>query len=92
MGGPVSADEDEMLMIRPNPLVLLVTCPLRSVALALRCYRRRTTAAIALPDRSQAQFGRIRRRVKTMKWKTPKIREIMLGAEINCYACADLTV
>lgn len=25
-----------------------------------------------------------------MSWKTPKIVEIALGAEINCYACADL--
>jgi len=25
-----------------------------------------------------------------MNWKTPKIVEIALGAEINCYACADL--
>jgi len=26
-----------------------------------------------------------------MAWKTPKIVEIALGAEINSYACADLT-
>lgn len=26
-----------------------------------------------------------------MKWKKPRIREIALGAEINCYACAELT-
>jgi len=26
-----------------------------------------------------------------MAWKTPKIREIALGAEINSYACAELT-
>lgn len=26
-----------------------------------------------------------------MVWKKPKIREIALGAEINCYACAELT-
>jgi len=25
-----------------------------------------------------------------MAWKTPKIVEIALGAEINSYACADL--
>ncbi len=25
-----------------------------------------------------------------MAWNTPKITEITLGAEINCYACADL--
>jgi len=25
-----------------------------------------------------------------MAWKTPKITEIALGAEINSYACADL--
>jgi len=25
-----------------------------------------------------------------MTWKTPKIIEIALGAEINSYACADL--
>jgi coenzyme PQQ precursor peptide PqqA len=24
----------------------------------------------------------------TMSWKTPKIVEIALGGEINCYACA----
>lgn len=27
-----------------------------------------------------------------MSWKTPTIVEIALGAEINCYACADLPV
>jgi len=27
---------------------------------------------------------------ESMNWKTPKIVEIALGAEINCYACADL--
>jgi coenzyme PQQ precursor peptide PqqA len=26
-----------------------------------------------------------------MAWKKPEVREIALGAEINCYACADLT-
>jgi len=25
-----------------------------------------------------------------MLWNTPKIVEIALGAEINCYACAEL--
>ncbi|WP_157218287.1 pyrroloquinoline quinone precursor peptide PqqA [Flavisphingomonas formosensis] len=25
-----------------------------------------------------------------MSWKTPKIVEIALGAEINCYACAEM--
>jgi coenzyme PQQ precursor peptide PqqA len=25
-----------------------------------------------------------------MAWKSPKIVEISLGCEINCYACADL--
>jgi coenzyme PQQ precursor peptide PqqA len=28
------------------------------------------------------------RRNKHMSWKTPKIVEIALGGEINCYACA----
>jgi coenzyme PQQ precursor peptide PqqA len=27
---------------------------------------------------------------REMAWKTPKIVEIALGAEINCYACAEL--
>jgi coenzyme PQQ precursor peptide PqqA len=27
---------------------------------------------------------------EAVNWKTPKIVEIALGAEINCYACADL--
>jgi coenzyme PQQ precursor peptide PqqA len=26
-----------------------------------------------------------------LKWMKPKVREIALGAEINCYACAELT-
>jgi coenzyme PQQ precursor peptide PqqA len=30
-------------------------------------------------------------RRNTMAWKTPKIVEIALGAEINSYACAGLT-
>jgi len=25
-----------------------------------------------------------------MKWKTPKIVEIAVGMEINCYACAEI--
>ncbi|MSP20240.1 MAG: pyrroloquinoline quinone precursor peptide PqqA [Alphaproteobacteria bacterium] len=25
-----------------------------------------------------------------MTWKTPKIAEISVGMEINCYACAEL--
>jgi coenzyme PQQ precursor peptide PqqA len=28
--------------------------------------------------------------IDEMAWKTPKIIEIVLGAEINSYACADL--
>jgi coenzyme PQQ precursor peptide PqqA len=31
------------------------------------------------------ELGRIK-----MTWNTPKIIEIALGAEINCYACAEL--
>jgi coenzyme PQQ precursor peptide PqqA len=27
---------------------------------------------------------------KQMAWKTPKLVEIALGAEINCYACAEV--
>ena len=27
---------------------------------------------------------------RTMAWKTPKIAEISVGMEINCYACAEL--
>ena len=30
-------------------------------------------------------------RRKNMSWKTPKIVEIALGAEINSYACAETT-
>ncbi|MDP9065997.1 MAG: pyrroloquinoline quinone precursor peptide PqqA [Pseudomonadota bacterium] len=26
-----------------------------------------------------------------MAWKTPKIVEIALGCEINCYACAEIS-
>jgi coenzyme PQQ precursor peptide PqqA len=37
----------------------------------------------------RATNGVARRRL--MAWKTPKIREIALGAEINCYACAELS-
>ncbi|MBT4710367.1 MAG: pyrroloquinoline quinone precursor peptide PqqA [Alphaproteobacteria bacterium] len=25
-----------------------------------------------------------------MAWKTPKITEVSVGMEINCYACAEL--
>jgi coenzyme PQQ precursor peptide PqqA len=32
----------------------------------------------------------IKQEEESMNWKTPKIVEIALGAEINCYACADL--
>ncbi len=27
---------------------------------------------------------------KTMAWKTPKIVEVSLASEINCYACAEI--
>jgi coenzyme PQQ precursor peptide PqqA len=27
---------------------------------------------------------------QNMAWKTPKIIEVALGAEINCYACAEI--
>jgi coenzyme PQQ precursor peptide PqqA len=37
----------------------------------------------AVPD-SQYRWS------KFMPWNTPKIVEIALGAEINCYACAEL--
>lgn len=30
----------------------------------------------------------INRRISIMAWHTPKIVEIALGGEINCYACA----
>jgi coenzyme PQQ precursor peptide PqqA len=30
-----------------------------------------------------------RKQEMTMAWKTPKIVEIALGAEINSYACAE---
>lgn len=29
-------------------------------------------------------------RSEKMAWKTPKIAEISVGMEINCYACAEL--
>ncbi|WP_420136624.1 pyrroloquinoline quinone precursor peptide PqqA [Sphingomonas sp.] len=31
------------------------------------------------------------REERVMTWKTPKIVEIALGAEINCYACAEIS-
>jgi coenzyme PQQ precursor peptide PqqA len=31
-----------------------------------------------------------RARGNPMAWKTPKIVEIAVGMEINCYACAEL--
>jgi coenzyme PQQ precursor peptide PqqA len=27
---------------------------------------------------------------EAMAWKTPKVTEVALGGEINCYACARL--
>lgn len=40
-----------------------------------------------------AGFGRRRLTAKgseRMAWKSPKIFEISLGCEINCYACAEI--
>jgi coenzyme PQQ precursor peptide PqqA len=34
--------------------------------------------------------AKLRTEERLMSWKTPKIVEIALGAEINCYACAEL--
>ncbi|WP_082734653.1 pyrroloquinoline quinone precursor peptide PqqA [Novosphingobium sp. CCH12-A3] len=31
-----------------------------------------------------------RKRKRCMTWTTPKIVEIALGCEINCYACAEI--
>ena len=32
----------------------------------------------------------VSRQESTMKWTTPKVVEICVGMEINCYACADI--
>ena len=32
----------------------------------------------------------VSRQESTMKWTTPKVVEICVGMEINCYACAEL--
>jgi len=39
---------------------------------------------------SQARYAASFRWSKLMAWNTPKIIEIALGAEINCYANAEL--
>jgi len=36
------------------------------------------------------RFGPIIRQESLMKWTTPKVVEICVGMEINCYACAEL--
>jgi len=46
----------------------------RVSALRIPCYRRVT----------------IIRQETVMKWTTPKVVEICVGMEINCYACAEL--
>ncbi|MDE1915925.1 MAG: pyrroloquinoline quinone precursor peptide PqqA [Sphingomonadales bacterium] len=40
--------------------------------------------------RSPEAPGRRRKKERSMAWKTPKIVEIALGCEINCYACAEI--
>jgi coenzyme PQQ precursor peptide PqqA len=35
-------------------------------------------------------FSQHQWRRKHMSWKSPKVIEIALGAEINCYACAEV--
>jgi coenzyme PQQ precursor peptide PqqA len=35
-------------------------------------------------------FG-IKTEESAMTWKAPKVTEVALGGEINCYACARLT-
>ena len=40
-------------------------------------------------ERRGISRGRDKQEIK-MAWKTPKIAEIAVGMEINCYACAEL--
>jgi coenzyme PQQ precursor peptide PqqA len=40
----------------------------------------------AQPNQGQT----LSKRGETMAWKTPKITEVSVGMEINCYACAEL--
>lgn len=45
----------------------------------------------ALPKSASSVLQKPNLRRRCMSWKTPKILEIALGAEINCYASAELT-
>jgi coenzyme PQQ precursor peptide PqqA len=36
------------------------------------------------------RFFRFYNKEKLMTWNTPRVIEIAVGMEINCYACADI--
>jgi len=46
---------------------------------------------LSLPAmRAAISFYRCNKWEKSMSWKTPRVIEIAVGMEINCYACADI--
>jgi coenzyme PQQ precursor peptide PqqA len=40
--------------------------------------------------RAGVDFSRCCNKEKTLTWNTPRVTEIAVGMEINCYACADI--
>jgi coenzyme PQQ precursor peptide PqqA len=75
----------------------------RSKALSLNICKLRWAKAKLPPHRNRLPQGKvfgfakswyrvgpIIRQESLMKWTTPKVVEICVGMEINCYACAEL--
>jgi len=40
---------------------------------------------------ARIRFNHVQSKEHPMTWSTPKITEIAVGMEINCYACAEIT-
>ena len=52
--------------------------------------RRRWRAVLTKSSRVVCNFNLLLDRRNKMAWNIPKITEISVGMEINCYACAEL--
>lgn len=42
------------------------------------------------PASASTYTFRVQQRRRDMNWKTPRVIEIAVGMEINCYACAEI--
>ena len=64
--------------------------PIRAIKISYGGNRLRLEGPAPILQRMAGHFAGLQKRNHTMAWNTPKIVEIAVGMEINCYACATL--